>query len=143
MLRLVRVKDGWERVWEIFEMVEMWAVIKRWENSVIRAAVFHHVITPRRDLAEILGLASILDKAGDVILASTVEDAFAVKTGGACYGGSIRSEGYRYRGGKVKQRALSTFDKPVKAEGGPDVGWEDSGFGSLNDMSDDVESYQP
>lgn len=121
---------------------EVWDNIHRWENAVIRAAVVHSVITPRRDLAELLGLGQVLDEPDDVIEADRTEDALAIKTGGACYGGRVQSEGYRYRGGRITPRGLSSFDKPLR--GGRDgAGYDDPGFNSLDNASDDAESYVP
>lgn len=126
------------------EAKETWQNIARWENNVIRAAVHYQIITPRRDLAELLGLGEILDENDDPIEADTTEDALAIKTSGRCFGGRIKSEGFRYRGGKVTPRSLSDFDKPFRnlAGDGPG-GYEDAGFGSLHDVSDDTESYDP
>lgn len=118
------------------EQKERWQYMTQWENAVISAAVFHKIIIPRRDLAELLGLGAILDEA-EYIEADTTQDSLAIKTKGACYGGRIRSEGFG--------RALSGFDKPLRSLGSLDSGgdYQDSGFGSLGNLSDDVESYDP
>jgi hypothetical protein len=65
-----------------------------------------------------------------------------VKTGGACFGGGIKGEGYRYHKRRVRQRGLSSFDKPLKPMENGD-GYHDSGFQSLDNLSDDAESYDP
>ena len=125
------------------EQKEVWNNIRQWENAVIRAAVFHGIITPRRDLAELLGLGSILDEDDEPILADTTEDALAIKTGGACYGGRIRGEGRRFRNGRFAARELSSFDKPLGSINDRSAEYQDSGFGSLRDITDDAESYDP
>jgi hypothetical protein len=129
-------------------MAITWKLVAKWENAVILAAVFHHVITPRRELGELLGLGSILDADDYVYEGDRTEDALAIKTGGACYGGRIQSEGYRYHdNGRITRRALSTFDKPIKVHRRTpdhyDDFEEDSGFQSLHQASDDAESYDP
>jgi hypothetical protein len=125
------------------QMEMMWKIVKRWENAIILQAVRHGVIGVRRDLADLLGLGDILDANDEPILADTTEDALAIKTGGACYGGRIKSEGYRYRYGRLTQRALSSFDKPLRNIKDGSAGYEDSGFNSLRDINDDAESYDP
>jgi len=126
-----------------------WAYWQRWENAVIKAAVYHQVLRPRRDLLEMLALMPYVEAALHVsdqeVEADEMENALALKTGGACYGGSIKSGGVRYRRGGYRQRSLESFDKEA-----PPKGWEsgegdggDSGFQSLRDSSDDAESYQP
>jgi hypothetical protein len=120
---------------------ETWDNIRQWENLVIVAAVRHRVIIPRRELAELMGLGGVLDENDLAYIGSDVENKLAVKTGGACYGGRIRSEGYRYRNGSIRQRGLSSFDKPLKTDAGGD--YHDPGFQSLNNLSDDAESYDP
>jgi hypothetical protein len=125
------------------ERQRAWQILKRWENAVIRAAVFHGIIKPRRDLAELLGFGAILDEDDHVILADSTEDKLAIKTRGACYGGRIKSEGYRYRNGNITQRSLSDFDKPLKPIKNVDGGYEDAGLGSLYHLNDDTESYDP
>lgn len=131
------------------EQKETWENITDWENLVIRAAVYHRIRIPRRDLAELLGLDAVLDE-GDYIEADTTEDALAIKTGGACYGGQVKSEGYRYTSGKPVPRALSSFDKPLRDLRGDEINsdgdpiYRDMGFESMGRAfrSDDAESYQ-
>jgi len=124
------------------QMEKMWKIVKRWENAIIVQAVRHGVIGVRRDLADLLGLGDILDADDEPCLADATEDALAIKTGGACYGGRIKSEGYRYRNGRVTARALSSFDKPLYSLDGSGT-YKDEGFQSLRDVSDDAESYDP
>jgi len=126
------------------EQKDTWDNIRRWENAVLRAAVYHGVIpAPAREIAELMGVGAVLDEHDDPIDADTTEDALAIKTGGACYGGRVKSEGFRYRNGKIVQRALSSFDKPTRGERTGPGGHDDPGFQSLGDTSDDAESYDP
>jgi hypothetical protein len=123
---------------------ETWQNIKHWENAVIRAAVYHKLITPRRDLADLLGLSAVLDEDDVYIEHDSTEDALATKTGGACYGGRIKGEGFRYTSGKPVARALSSFDKPLRDfNSNRDHANQDTGFQSLKNVSDDAESYDP
>lgn len=117
------------------EQKERWEYMTQWENAIIQAAVYHKIIIPRRDLAGLLGLDAVLDEADYIeVEADRTEDAIAIKTGGACYGGRIRSEG--------GFRSLSSFDKPLRSLGGGGD-YQDPGFQSLGDKSDDAESYDP
>lgn len=132
------------------EQKRSWAYWQRWENSVIKAAVFHGVLRPRPDLLELLALTPYVQAAlGAVDLADEpdeTENALAVKTGGACFGGGIKSGGYRFRKGGFRRRGLETFDKGAPRKGhndGDGQGWEDGGFTSLRAINDDAESYQP
>jgi hypothetical protein len=123
---------------------ETWQNITHWENAVIRASVYHKLITPRHNLADLLGLGAILDEDDDYVEADTTEDALATKTGGACYGGRIKGEGFRYTSGKPVPRALSSFDKPLRDfNSNGDHANQDTGFQSLKNVSDDAESYDP
>jgi hypothetical protein len=121
---------------------ETWDNIRQWENLVIVAAVRHRVIIPRRELAELMGLGGVLDESDLAYIGSDAENKLAVKTGGACFGGGIKGEGYRYHKRRVRQRGLSSFDKPLKPMENGD-GYHDSGFQSLDNLSDDAESYDP
>ncbi len=120
----------------------------QWENAVIKAAVYHGVLRPRADLLELLALSPYVQSALNVleeVEADEMENTLALKTGGACYGGSIRSGGIRYRNGGFRQRGLESFDKgpPKDWESGADGSGGDSGLQSLCDVDDDAESYQP
>lgn len=127
------------------EQRQTWQKIKQWENLVIRAAVLHGVIViPRRELAELLGLSVILNEDDNPVVPDTTEDQLAIKTRGACYGGRIRGEGFRYTSGKPVARALSSFDKPLRdLEGSGFANYRSEGFQSLYNVSDDAESYDP
>jgi hypothetical protein len=125
-----------------------WSNVQRWENAVIKAAVFHGVLRPRADLIELLALTPFAKQAlgADVdVEADETENALALKTGGACYGGGIKSSGYRFRNGGFRRRALESFDKgkPPRGERDGDGTNDDPGFTGLNDVNDDAESYQP
>jgi hypothetical protein len=131
------------------EQRRTWANRQRWENAVIKAAVFHGVLRPRRDLLELLALTAFAQAASRVtehIEADETENALALKTGGACYGASIQSAGYRYntRTGRSRRRALESFDKSK-----PPADWDEGGqqardTGSdLYHVQDDAESYDP
>jgi hypothetical protein len=127
-----------------------WAYWQRWENAVIKAAVFHGVLRPRQDLLDLLALMPFVQAALEAIDQADepdeMENALAWKTGGACYGASIHSAGYRFRNGGFRRRSLESFDKgkPPKGERDADgTGWEDLGFTGLNNVNDDAESYQP
>jgi hypothetical protein len=128
-----------------------WAYWQRWENAIIKAAVFYGVLRPRKDLLELLALSpyvqETLEALDGEIEADETENALALKTGGACYGGGIHGGGYRYsrsESGTVRQRSLESFDKgPPKRDTLDGDGGEDSGFTSLRDINDDAESYQP
>ena len=124
-----------------------WHNWRRWENAIIKAAVFHKVLRPRPDLLEMLSLMPFVRHALNAvdeneIEADRTEDALAIKTGGACYGGRIRGAGFDYRGSKPHRRSLTSFDKPMPPEKSE---WdaEDSGFSNLENLSDDAESYDP
>ena len=122
-----------------FEQSQTWRNVQQWENAIIVAAVLHGVITPRRDLAELLGLGSVLDEADLEYIGNEEENKLATKTGGAVYGGRIRGEGYK----DGRLRKLTSFDKPMRQWRGGGEDYRDSGFQSLGDKSDDAESYQP
>jgi hypothetical protein len=130
------------------EQRRTWANRQRWENCVIKAAVFHGVLRPRRDLLELLALTAFAQatfRVTEHIEADTTENALALKTGGACYGASIQSAGYRYHAnGRIRQRALESFDKSK-----PPADW-DEGAQQAKDtgsdlyyVHDDAESYDP
>lgn len=132
------------------EQKRTWANVQRWENCVIKAAVFHGVLRPRKDLMELLALTPFVKQAlsadDDPIEADETENALALKTGGACYDASIRSAGYRYnlKTGAFRHRALESFDKSV-----PPAQWEEGGSqgvdrgSDLYNIRDDAESYDP
>jgi hypothetical protein len=128
-----------------------WRNWQRWENAVIKAAVFHGVIRPRQDLLELLGLMPFVKQAvsadDNPIEADEMEDALALKTGGACYGGTIKGNGYRYNSGSgtFRRRSLESFTRegPPKDKDLEGTGWADVGFTSLNNPHDDAESYDP
>lgn len=114
---------------------ERWRLIQQWENSIISSAVRYRLIIPSLEIAELLGLRPVLDEDDLPYVGGDEENQLAIKTGGACYGGHIRSEG----GG----RRLTSFDKPMRrwerdSDGGA---YHDSGFQNFNDRSDDAESY--
>lgn len=125
-----------------------WEYWQRWENAVIKAAVLHGVLRPRADLVELLGLMpfvqAVLSVTESEVEADETENALALKTGGACYGGGIRSGGVRYSETGFRQRSLESFDKeaPLKDDSGGITG-HDSGFANLHYVNDDAESYQP
>ena len=124
------------------EQAQTWANVQRWENAVIKAAVFHGVLRPRKDLLELLGLMPWVRDALQMtedIQADTTEDALALKTGGACYGGRIRSNGYTDCG---KARRLSSFDKPSRTAWRESSGDHDE-QGGADFNPDDSESYDP
>jgi len=133
------------------EQRRTWANCQRWENCVIKAAVFHGVLRPRQDLLDLLALNPYVREALDAseeIESDETENALALKTGGACYNGVIHGAGYRYnlKTGAFRRRALESFDKgPPKKDNREDrEDWEDSGFGNLRDYgNDDIESFQP
>lgn len=118
------------------DMRARWEDVRQWENLVIKAAVRYGIIRPRRDLAELLGLGSILDEDGGPIDLDETENVLAIKTGGACYSGRIKTEGGR--------RMLTSFDKPIRDfRNGGSIKYKDMGFGSLKNIEDDTESYDP
>jgi hypothetical protein len=124
------------------EQKQAWANVQRWENAVIKAAVFHGVLRPRKNLLELLALTAWAQDALSVledIEADTTENALAIKTGGACYGGRIRSGGYTDSG---RQRSLTSFDKPSRNSRWRDFSDNcDEGGGNYN--PDDAETYDP
>jgi hypothetical protein len=124
-----------------------WAYWQRWENAVIKAAVQYGVLRPRSDLLELLALtpyAQAAIAASDVVETDERENALALKTGGACYGGGIKGGGYRFRDGNFRRRSLESFDKRgPRKDGALGGGLEDVGMTSLRDIHDDAESYQP
>jgi hypothetical protein len=129
-----------------------WSNVRRWENAVIKAAVFHGVLHPRADLVELLSLMPFVQaalSASETLEADDTENALALKTGGACFGGRIKSGGYRYRttegaGSSYRRRALESFDK-----GKPPASWDEGTKQSsdtgpnLHNIHDDAESYDP
>jgi hypothetical protein len=132
------------------EQKRSWAYWQRWENAVIKAAVFHGVLRPRKNLLELLALSpyvqAALNASDGEIEADDTENALALKTGGAVYGGGIKSGGYRFRNGGFRRRGLETFDKgkPPRGERDADgLEWQDSGLTNLRNVNDDAESYQP
>jgi hypothetical protein len=132
------------------EQKRTWANVQRWENCVIKAAVFHGVLRPRKDLMELLALTPFVKQAlsadDDPIEADETENALALKTGGACYGGGIKGGGVRFNQNKgtFRRRSLESFDKHgPRKDGDVNGSGEDSGFTSLRDINDDAESYQP
>ena len=129
------------------EQQRTWANLQRWENAIIKAAVFHGVLRPRPDLVEMLSLMPFVQAAlseTETIEADDTENALAFKTGGACFGGRIKSAGYRFReDGSYRRRPLESFDK-----GKPPAVWDDTKQSSdtgpsLHNIHDDAESYDP
>jgi hypothetical protein len=134
------------------EQHRTWCNVMRWENAVIKAGVFHGVLHPRADLLELLGLDPFVQaalSATETVQADDTENALALKTGGACFGGRIRSGGYRYHknessGNAYHRRPLESFDK-----GKPPAAWDDgtkqsSDTGSnFHNIHNDAESYDP
>jgi hypothetical protein len=133
------------------EQQRTWFNVQRWENAVIKAAVFHGVLHPRADLVELLSLMPFVQaalRAIESVEADETENALALRTDGACYGGRIKSAGYRFRtsesksgGSSYRRRPLESFDK-----GKPPASWDDtkqsSDTGSnLHNIHDDAESY--
>jgi hypothetical protein len=131
------------------EQKRTWANVQCWENAVIKAAVFHGVLRPRKDLLHLLGLLPFVQAAlaatESEVEADETENALALKTGGACYGASIHSAGYRFRkDGTYRRRALESFDKSKPPaqwdEGGS---WEGDRGSDLYNIRDDADSYDP
>jgi hypothetical protein len=129
------------------EQQRTWLNVQRWENAVIKAAVFHGVLHPRADLLEMLSLMPFVQaalSATENVEADDTENALALKTGGACFGGRIKSAVYRFReDGSYRRRPLESFDK-----GKPPAVWDDTRQGSdtgpnLHNIYDDAESYDP
>ncbi len=134
------------------EQQRTWLNVQRWENAVIKAAVFHGVLRPRADLMEMLSLMPFVQaalSATETVEADDTENTLALKTGGACFGGSIRTAGYRYRtsessgGSSYRRRSLESFDK-----GKPPAKWDEDRQSSdtgpnLHNIHDDAESYDP
>ena len=135
----------------LLEKKGAWTYWQRWENAVIKAAVFHGVLRPRKDLLNLLGLMPFVQAAlaatESEVEADETENALALKTGGACYNGVIHGAGYRYnlKTGASRRRALEDFDKeaPKKDWDSVNPGGADSGFTSLKNITDDAESYDP
>jgi hypothetical protein len=131
------------------EQKRTWENCQRWENAVIKAAVFYGVLRARADLLELLGLMPYVQAAliatEQEIEADETENALALKTGGACYGASIHSAGIRYTKTGFRRRSLESFDKsaPLKDWQVDGSNGGDSGFESLSNINDDAESYQP
>src|SRR6266550_3706748 len=96
------------------EQKRTWANVRRWENCVIKAAVYHGVLRPRQDLLDLLALSPYVQAALHAIEseveADETENALALKTGGACYGGGIRSAGVRFSNGVFRRRSLESFE---------------------------------
>jgi hypothetical protein len=131
------------------EQKRTWANVHRWENCVIKAAVFHGVLRPRPDLVELLGLMPFVQAAlaatESEIEADETENALALKTGGACYGGSIHTAGFRFRNGSYRRRSLESFDKskpPAAGDEGAAEWGRDKGS-DLYNLSDHTDSYDP
>jgi hypothetical protein len=129
------------------EQQRTWSNLQRWENAVIKAAVFHGVLHPRPDLMEMLSLMPFVQaalSATENVEADDTENALALKTGGACFGGRIKSAGYRFReDGSYRRRPLESFDK-----GKPPATWDSTKQSSdtgpnLHNIHDDAESYDP
>jgi hypothetical protein len=135
------------------EQQRTWRNVMRWENAVIKAGVFHGVLHPRGDLLELLGLNPFVQaalSATESVQQDDTENALALKTGGACFGGTIHSGGYRYfasensDGSSYRRRPLESFDK-----GKPPARWDDSAKqggdtgSNLHNMHEDAESYDP
>lgn len=127
------------------EQQRAWKYWQVWEDWVIVNAIKHGILHPRRDLLALIGLTAYVPNEEEQldVEADTTENALAIKTGGACYGGGIRSAGYRYRNGRLRQRALETFDKGKPPAGGDEADFRDPGFESMRNVHDDAESYQP
>lgn len=134
---------GPEALWVLGENSEgqrkkSWAYWEQWEDAVIEGAIKHGVLRPRRDLLEFLGLAQYV-RPGDPIEADETENALAIKTGGACYGGGIKSAGCNYRGKQPRQLPLQSFDKGKWLKDGYPGSPEQTYQGGGND--DDTESW--
>jgi hypothetical protein len=134
------------------EQQRTWANLQRWENAVIKAAVFHGVLRPRPDLMEHLSLMPFVQAAlaaTETLEADDAENALAFKTGGACFGGRIKSAGYRYgtseskSGNSFRRRSLESFDKGKSPAAWDDARQTSDTGSSLHDIHDDAESYDP
>jgi hypothetical protein len=134
------------------EQHRTWANVQRWENAIIAAAVFHGVLHPRPDLMEMLSLTPFAQAAlaaSETIEADDAENALALKTGGACFGGRIKSAGYRYgtseskSGNSFRRRSLESFDKGKALATWDDTRQTADTGSSLHDIHDDAESYDP
>jgi len=123
-----------------------WDGWREWENKALLEAIQAGLKRPPEDLVAIYPGLGVYQGQDDDIEADTTEDALALRTGGACYGGGIVSAGNHVGKRRNYARKLQDFTKPLehrRTKGYDGFGGED-GAGSSDSYesawTDDSES---